>query len=295
MTAPDNPTPDTSSCDGSSALPRPGDTVGGGDRQPSDSPDWTPTPGQAGCGRRAAPRAPLSALLLGPDYTVLGRAEVTELDPTVAIGISRGRFRKGYPHIDPNEDAVLASTDDSTTVLAVADGHRGFNAAHAAIGAIAEASGVTADLSPDAAVRYLANAAAASVEGTVPLLDEPRNRSATALTIAVVRHGSLATCTIGDTACFVVAQRRVACLGSPTPFLSSTGSTRSVAVQTASVASGSTVVVTSDGFIDFVGSPYRAMREARGLSVGAAVAHLIDAAFVGGAGDNIAIAMRQEA
>jgi hypothetical protein len=74
-----------------------------------------------------------SIVLLGSDHTELEQIAIEELTPNVAIGISRGRFPKGYPHLDPNEDAVFAATDGTTTVLAVADGHHGFDAAREAI------------------------------------------------------------------------------------------------------------------------------------------------------------------
>ena len=70
-----------------------------------------------------------SSLLLGSNYETLGDVAIEEITPQLAIGISRGRFRKGYPHVDPNEDAVIVAADDATTVLAVADGHNGFDAA----------------------------------------------------------------------------------------------------------------------------------------------------------------------
>ena len=89
---------------------------------PGDLPQSDPTPANF-----------RSALLLGEDHTELEEVAITEVTPNLAIGISRGRFPKGYPHVDPNEDAVYAATDGTTTVLVVADGHQGFDAARAAI------------------------------------------------------------------------------------------------------------------------------------------------------------------
>jgi hypothetical protein len=79
-----------------------------------------------------------TGLLLGSGHENLGEFEIEEVSSHIAIGISRGRFPKAYAHIDPNEDAVSAATDDTTTVLAVADGHNGFDAARTAILAIAD-------------------------------------------------------------------------------------------------------------------------------------------------------------
>ncbi|MEA3502778.1 MAG: hypothetical protein U9R47_08390, partial [Actinomycetota bacterium] len=82
----------------------------------------------------SVPGVAQSILLLGSDHTELGEVEIAELSPHVAVGISRGRFPKGYAHVDPNEDAVFAATDGTTAIIAVADGHHGFDAAEAAIG-----------------------------------------------------------------------------------------------------------------------------------------------------------------
>ena len=100
-----------------------------------------------------------SALLLGEDHTELEEVAITEVAPNLAIGISRGRFPKGYPHIDPNEDAAYAATDGTTTVLAVADGHQGFDAARAATSAIADTAPGVIDAPLEVVIRQLAGAA----------------------------------------------------------------------------------------------------------------------------------------
>src|SRR5665811_2204355 len=64
-----------------------------------------------------------TAVLWGNDHTELGEIGFTEVPPAGAIAISRGKFRKGYSYLDPNEDAVLIATDGTSWLLAVADGH----------------------------------------------------------------------------------------------------------------------------------------------------------------------------
>ena len=239
----------------------------------------------------AAKHEPASARLLGSDHTHLGDVEIVEIPPSVAIGISCGRFPKGYPHVDPNEDAVFATSDGTTTVLAVADGHRGVEAAHAAIAAIAD-NAIGFDTAPlDDIVRMLSEQAVDAVRSATPHLQPPRDASGTALTIAAIRSGSVSAMTLGDTACFVVTRRHVSRLGSPTEFLSATSRSDLVAVQEAPLPSKAAIIVTSDGFSSFARPIDRILRSERSHQASDAVANLVAAAFAGGAGDNVTAAV----
>jgi hypothetical protein len=71
-------------------------------------------------------------MLRGADHPDLGEREVLALDAEHAIGISAGRLPKSYWHLDPNEDAALLSVSPTWALLAVADGHHGADASHAA-------------------------------------------------------------------------------------------------------------------------------------------------------------------
>src|SRR4030065_278031 len=73
-----------------------------------------------------------AAALWGPDHETLGEVEVREVTASLAMALSRGKFPKGYPHVDLNEDGALAATNGPAAVLAVADGHNGLDAARAA-------------------------------------------------------------------------------------------------------------------------------------------------------------------
>jgi len=53
-----------------------------------------------------------------------------------AIALSRGGFAKGYAHRDPNEDAAAFAFGADGTLLAVADGHAGHEAAELAVAAL---------------------------------------------------------------------------------------------------------------------------------------------------------------
>ena len=179
-----------------------------------------------------------SALLLDSDHTEFDEVAIEEVAPNLAIGISCGRFPKGYPHADPNEDAVFAATDGNTTILAVADGHHGFDAACAAITAIAEAATAPTDETAQLIVRRLTVTAIDAVAATVPFLPPPRGTSRTALTVAVIRDDSFATTTIGDTACFVATRSRAKRLGTPTDFLSPDKDPAAIGVETVRLPRG---------------------------------------------------------
>ena len=262
-----------------------GHTIESNDIHPTASP---PPPGEGTGRRRASLR---SVALSGPDHTELGTTSVHELTPNLAVGISRGRFPKGYPHVDPNEDAVFAATDGSTSVLCVVDGHSGFDAAGAAIAAISEAAPQILDQNPDSIVADLSLLAAQAVATNVPSLAPPRERSETAVTIVALREAALASSTAGDTACFVVEGRRVNRIGGATEFLTPSSGSDAVATMTATPSERSTVVVLSDGIIDFAGDTTRALRSIRDLSARDAVDRLLALAFQGGAGDNLSVAV----
>ncbi len=231
-----------------------------------------------------------SGLLLGSDHQDLGEFEIEEVSPLIAIGISRGRFPKGYAHVDPNEDAVFAATDGATTILAVADGHNGFDAARAAILAIADTAPTLIEGDPEDVIRTLVGAAVESVARRIPNLDPPRDTSRAALTICVVRGTSLVATTIGDTACFVATRRRVDRVGSTSRFLSPTTDSNKIQIETTTVRRASTVLVVSDGIVDFTRPLERTIRATARQDPREVVDSLIAAAFAGGAGDHITVA-----
>ncbi len=73
-----------------------------------------------------------SAVLYGRECEVFGVIDaVSEGD--AAIALSRGGAIKPYSHVDPNEDSALFACGEEGILLAVADGHRGREAAEAAI------------------------------------------------------------------------------------------------------------------------------------------------------------------
>jgi serine/threonine protein phosphatase PrpC len=76
------------------------------------------------------------ALQRGREHTELGAIDIVA-EEAAAIAISIGGAKKRYAHVDPNEDAALLALGPAGTLVAVADGHHGFEAAEVALEYIA--------------------------------------------------------------------------------------------------------------------------------------------------------------
>lgn len=72
------------------------------------------------------------ALLRGREHVELGAIDVIA-EGCAAIALSLGGARKQYAHVDPNEDAALLALGPAGVLVAVADGHHGFEAAEVAL------------------------------------------------------------------------------------------------------------------------------------------------------------------
>lgn len=225
-----------------------------------------------------------TALLLGSDHTTLG-ATATVTAGRTAAALSRGRFPKGYPHIDPNEDAVVVADLASHLLLAVADGHDGSEAAEVAITAIA-ARLESLDLTDTtAALRDLTSAVVARAQerlGATP--------SRTALSIVLVDGRRVATATFGDTSVILLRAGKARRVSRPAPFLGPEVTVDTAAFTAPPVRPGDRVVAATDGLLDFLGRnalPRLAAIDAPDQE--AWVRAAVEAAFDGGAGDNIAV------
>jgi serine/threonine protein phosphatase PrpC len=236
----------------------------------------------------------MSAALYGADHEGLDVIVDAPVDDATAIALSRGRFPKGYGHVDANEDALLAAVGEAGTLLAVADGHNGVEASHAAISAIA---GLVKTLlaeenDPFAAVDECFAAARSGIAESLRRAAEERRRSRTALTVALLSGGRLYSATSGDTAVAVVRGRR-AKVGSGTgPFLGP--HTPLPEVMRTKLKHGDIVVAVTDGVTDFLGSQWTTTLAAvvgEADSARAAAVSLVYQAMAGGAGDNIAAAV----
>lgn len=238
--------------------------------------------------------------LWGGDHPTLDELAVDALGERAGVALTRGRFPKPYPHLDPNEDAVLAAAGERGWLLAVADGHSGFDAARAALEAVAAQAPALldgdgdrdGDGDPTAALQDICEAAIAAVTRTVASAEQSRQASRTALTVALATSRHLHVATFGDTVCVRLRGRRAKTVGAPTAFL---GPDSDVAgVQRLRLRPGDAVAVASDGLSDYLGRgwPQRiAALTADAADPAAAARLLVEEAMAGGAGDNVAVAV----
>jgi serine/threonine protein phosphatase PrpC len=239
---------------------------------------------------------PETALLLGSDHTGLGEIATAQLGTDIAIALSRGKFPKGYPHLDDNEDAVLAATDGSVSLLAVADGHSGFDAARASAEALHAATPTLLEMARGglaAAARHGFTLARNAIATALADLEEPRRSSRTALVICLVGEGEAAVACFGDTRAVLRSGRRARSLvGGYSPFLDGGTILDEVENRTIEITPGDKLVLASDGLFDFLGRKWLGKLDALGNDAASPLEFVTSAvrkAFVGGAGDNISV------
>jgi serine/threonine protein phosphatase PrpC len=238
-----------------------------------------------------------SVLLLGDDHTELGEMAVAGVPPAGALALSRGKFPKGYTHFDPNEDAALVATDGAAWLLAVADGHNGFDAARAAITAVHQTAASTlqaADADLHAALTSAVAAAHRALEAALSDAESWRAASATTLAVALVVGDQLAVASFGDSMVAVIRDQRLIPINRPSPFLVSETDPTGVQIDQTTLVPGDVVLAATDGLTDFLGRRGRRSlpRALSGLDQPTVSARLaVEHAFAGGAGDNIGVAL----
>lgn len=239
-----------------------------------------------------SPDAPSIVALFGDEHPDLGPIHVETLGNHTAIGLSAGRLPKSYWHLDPNEDGVLAISRGAVRVLAVADGHSGFDAAYAALTGVLEQAG--ADHRRQAPQELLAlclRAAGSMVTRSLREVGPSRANSRTALSIAVVTPTEVHAATFGDTAVVRVRDGQGRRLGGVHEFL---GPRSSPARRTSTqLRPGDIVVGMSDGVTDYLGRAWlqRVAATASSTSPAQAVRQLLELAGAGGAGDHQSMAL----
>lgn len=237
----------------------------------------------------------VSRVLRGPEHPTLGDHTAEAVGQQAALGLSAGRYPKAVPAVDGNEDAATVTTGPGGTVLAVADGHFGADAAVAAIDVIAAGArdlvaSQVAD--PRNAITDLARAAADAVGDARAQASGQRRDSATALAIVLVVHRSLWVITFGDVAVVRTRGNRPRVLSRASPFLIGGGAT--LKPRRDRLRPGDHVMVVSDGVVDHLGRswPDELTLRARGAaSPAAAVESILLGAMDGGAGDHLACAV----
>jgi len=231
-----------------------------------------------------------AAVLYGVDHTELGAVASGEVGGRAGFALSRGKFPNGYSYVDPNEDALLVASDGEAWLLAVADGHGGIGASHAAVEALVEAAPTLLSLTDP--LRAAAEALAVAHAAVLPVERTPGEYpSRTALTVAAVAGGGAAVAGAGDTTAFLVADDRARRLLERTPFLGPGVPARVLAPPVPVRLGAGRLVVCSDGLVDFLGRrPEEALVPA--VAAGgpeAAATGAMEAAFRGAAGDNVAV------
>ena len=236
-------------------------------------------------------------VLWGDEHTDLGEVAVAELLPNAALALSRGKFPKGYPHLDPNEDAVLAATNGPAWMLAVADGHNGFDAARGAMATLQSSAAQTlkrAGSDPEAAITSVFTAAHRAVVAAVEYPGGPRANSATTLAVGLITGDELLVGSFGDSMMAVVRAGRLRPINRTSPFLDVGTEPADLQVSRQTLEPGDVVFAATDGLTDFLG---RYGRRSLGRTLGGnqspgTLARLaVERAFAGGAGDNVAVAL----
>ena len=236
-----------------------------------------------------------SAAFWGEDHVELGNIAVESVGPDCAIAISRGKYPKGYPYLDPNEDAVLVATDGTSSILAVVDGHRGFDAARAALIEIEANAEVLLDSppSPESALGLVAARARQAVVGAVANETGERSGSRTTVALAVVGSGRIDGFSFGDSRVVVVGPTRSTQVSATGPFLGPGVSADDARFFSRSIGSGSWVLAGTDGLFDFLTRawPKQLAKLATDADPPEFARNAVSLAFTGGSGDNIAAAV----
>lgn len=243
---------------------------------------------------------PLTAVLWGPEHPHLDRTASAVIGSDVAVALDRGRHPKAYPYVDPNEDVVAAVVDADRTLLVVADGHHGQEAAVEAVGAVLRwaAPGLPPTLGHAEAIDVV-HEVNRHVHAVTRAADSVNTQSGSTLALVLVSDGACWWASMGDSAIFVGTVEGVRRLGKDrSRYLGRPMHHRDIraALQHGHtpLGVGDAVVVCSDGLHEFTGrrAAAEAVRAALGgddpLAVAVAV---IDAAGDAGAGDNVAVAV----
>lgn len=240
-------------------------------------------------------RHAVGEVLHGPMHAALDARTVRAVAAVAAIGVSAGRYPKAVPALDANEDAVTGLAGPAGTVVAVADGHLGADAAGAAVEAVARRARRLITGGPvdgRRAVTAVVDEAVDAVAEARRIATGRRRDTATALSVVVVAGGTAWTVTFGDTAVVRVRRGRPRVLSRPGPFLADTAATFKARRQR--LRPGDHLVVISDGVADHLGREWPAA-VARGVAAGATPDGVVDAVLLGAmdgaAGDHLSCAV----
>jgi serine/threonine protein phosphatase PrpC len=226
--------------------------------------------------------------LLGRDFPELGPVGLVTNRLGGALAISRGRFPKPYPHVDPNEDAALLVHTRSGVMIAVADGFNGSAASELALEALSKSADLLVVEDTDAfdsAIREWVRTLTVELRRVAP--------SSTCLALIAVRDRACHVASFGDSSAFRASENEV--LVGPTELPWPPGLAKPGLVDVPFTAhfareAGERVAVVSDGITNFLRDPTRIpawLAEAPDDT--SAVRRIAEAALESGAGDNLAV------
>ncbi len=237
----------------------------------------------------------LTQVLWGPDHTILDKTAEVMVGGRVALALTRGRHRKRYAYIDPNEDVVAAVTDSNRLMLAVADGHNGKESSVVAVQALVDLAraGLPDRVDSDRATDLFLRLNDRVIEAVGdPGCPNPTSR--TTLAVALLVGPLLSWASLGDSAVFARHGELTLRLDEPSRdrFLGERFSKRRMAAAmssgTVQLGAGDHVYIASDGYTDFAANPL-AWRGADGAPPDEIARDAVQRASDGGAGDNIAV------
>jgi serine/threonine protein phosphatase PrpC len=232
-------------------------------------------------------------VLAGPECEDLGHFAIRALSPAAAIASSAGRLPKLPAPVDPNEDAAFVAVSEHGALAAVIDGHLGFDVANGvleALKAIAEPllKAPITDLERTLA-QVVADAQDAS-RAVVGAVTGPRVRSGAAASLALAANSKVAVTTLGDTVALLASPKaKPRRFARESAFLHDPRSKTRVEVVKA--PPGSRLMLATDGLVDYTteGLPASILVATLGNEPREAVYALMDAALLGGAGDNVTV------
>lgn len=243
----------------------------------------------------------MPAVLWGRQCDGYGDVVVTEPAPGVALALTRGLHPKPYRWVDPNEDVVAAVVGPRATLLVVADAHNGALASEVAVQTVLDHVGddPPEDLDDKELVALFAHAGGTILAETSARADQ-RRESRTTLSLALIADHRLRWAALGDSPVLVVQAGRGQELTSDSSHfvgwpMASFQVDRVLQRGRLALADDAWVVVASDGFSNFTVAATAALGAEAVLSQARYAADgargLIEHAFAGGAGDNVATAV----
>lgn len=170
-----------------------------------------------------------SALLRGREHLEFGALDLVA-EGAAAIAISQGGHAKRYAHTDPNEDCAAFALGSEGLLLAVADGHSGFEAAELLLDHLLQhpAPQWTGPFDVPGPEQWRRHALAALCDANAEILREQADltartsRTTLCLAVALPRRGLLLHASVGDSHLFRVDASGVVDLshgGGPGTFL----------------------------------------------------------------------------